>query len=64
MLATQLCLTLQPRGLSSPAGLWRSSVHGILQASMLKQIHSLLQALFLTQGSNPNLHTAGRLSTV
>ena len=46
------------------------SVHGILQARILEcvGIHSLLQGIFLTQGSNPGLlhfrqtlYTAGRL---
>ena len=41
---------------SSPLG---SSVHGILQARILETLfqgcHSLLQGIFLTQGSNPGL---------
>ena len=33
-----------------------SSVHGILQARILEWVsHSLLQGIFLTQGSNPGL---------
>ena len=38
-------------------GLPGSSVYGILQARVLEWVgsHSLLQGIFLTQGSNPSL---------
>ena len=32
-----------------------SPIHVILQARILEWIHSLLQGMFLTQGSNPGL---------
>ena len=49
VLVAQSCLTLcDPMGFSLPA----SSVHGILQSRIL---HSLLQGIFPTQGSNPGL---------
>ena len=32
-----------------------SSVRGILQAGIVEWVHSLLQEIFLTQGSNPGL---------
>ena len=41
--------SLHPHGLRPPG----SSVHGILQARILVGGHSLLQGIFLTQGSNP-----------
>ena len=49
VLVAQSCLTLcDPMGCRPPD----SSVHGILQARILVVCHSLLQAIFLTQGSN------------
>ena len=53
MLVTQLCLTpCGPMDCSLPG----SSVHGILQARDTRMdSHSLLQGIFLTQGSNLGL---------
>ena len=51
-LVSQSCLTLCDPMDCSPPG---SSVHGILQARILESCHSLLQGIFLTQGSNPGL---------
>ena len=52
MLVTQLCPTLYDPIDSSPPG---SSVHGLLQARILEWVSlSLLQGIFLTQGSNPS----------
>ena len=49
----QLCLTLCDPMDCGPPG---SSVHGILQASILEwDSHALLQGIFPTQGSNPRL---------
>ena len=49
---TQSCLTLwDPMDCSLPG----SSVHGILQVRILEWVASLLQGIFLTQGSNPGL---------
>ena len=52
MLVAYSCLTL-----CDPVhcGLPGSSVHGILQARRQECSHSLLQRIFLTQGSNPSL---------
>ena len=51
VLVAQSCPALcNPTNCSLPG----SSVHGILQASIL-DCHSLLQRIFLTQGSNPGL---------
>ena len=59
MLVTQSCVlscsvvssSLRPHGDCSPLG---SSVHGISQASITGMgLHSLLQGIFPTQGSNP-----------
>ena len=53
VLVTQSCPTLCNLMDSSLPG---SSVHGILQARILgMDSHSLLQGIFLTQGSNPGL---------
>ena len=53
MLVAQSCLTL---GDSVDCGLPGYSVPGILQASILEWVATfLLQGIFLTQGSNPNL---------
>ena len=49
VLVSQLCPTLCNPMDGSPPG---SSVHGILQARILVGSHSLLQGIFLTQGSN------------
>ena len=55
MLVAQLCPTFcDPRD-NSPPG---SSVHGILQARILGS-HSILQGIFLTQGSNLGLLHCG-----
>ena len=51
VLVAQSCLTLCDPTNCRPPG---SSVHGILQASIL-DCHSLLQRIFLTQGLNPGL---------
>ena len=52
-LVAQSCLTLCDAMDYSPLGF---SVRGILQARILEWIsHSLLQGVFLTQGSNPGL---------
>ena len=50
VLVVQLCLTLcDPMDCSLPG----SSIHGILQARITGVVsHSLLQGIFLTQGSN------------
>ena len=52
-LVVQSCLTLWDMNCSPPG----TSVHGILQARILEWVssHSLLQGIFLTQGSNPGL---------
>ena len=47
MLVAQSCLTV-----CDPMNF---SVHGIFQARILEGCHSLLQDIFLTQGSNPGL---------
>ena len=49
----QSCLTLcDPMNCSLP----RSSVHGIIQARILEWVcHFLLQGIFLTRGSNPDI---------
>ncbi len=53
MLVAQLCLTLCNPVDCSPPG---SSVHGILQARILKWgCHFLLEGIFPTQGSNSQL---------
>ena len=52
VLVTWLCLTLCDPIYYSPPD---SSVHGILQARILKSIHSFLWGIFRTQGSNPSL---------
>ena len=52
MLVTQSCLTLGGLMDCSPPG---SSVHGILQARTGVGLHSLLQGIFPTQGSNLGL---------
>ena len=49
VLVAQLCPTLCNPMDGSPPG---SSVHGILQARILVGSHSLLQGIFLTQGSD------------
>ena len=52
MKVTQLCQTLfNPMEYSLPG----SSVCRILQARILEWVASLLQEIFLTQGSNPGL---------
>ena len=61
--ATQLCLILCDPLNCSPQGF---SVHGILQARILKWVtnHSLLQRIFLTQGSNLGfLHSSAILTS-
>ena len=53
VLVVQLCPTLWDPMNCSPPG---SSVDGILQARILEWVrHSLLQGIFLVQGSNPGL---------
>ena len=54
---TQSCPTLCD---STDCSLPSFSVHGILQASS----QSFLQEIFPTQGSNPDLHIAGRVFTI
>ena len=52
VLVTESYLTLcDPMGCSPPG----SSVHGILQARILEWVATVLQGIFLTQGSNPGL---------
>ena len=59
VLVVQSCPTLcKPMDCSLPD----SSVHGIFQARMV--CHSLLQEIFLTQGLNLGLRTAGRFFTI
>ena len=48
----QSCLTLCNPMDCSPPGF---SVHGILQARILEWVATVLQGIFLTQGSNPGL---------
>ena len=57
-LVTQSCPTLCNPLNRSPPG---SSVHGVLQASILECIHFLLQGIFPTQGSNPGLPHCRRI---
>ena len=63
VLVTQSCLTLCDPMDCSP---WCSSVRGILQAGRLEWVacHSLLQGIFLIQGSNPVSCIAGRFFTI
>ena len=52
LLVAEPCPTLcNPMGCSPPG----SSVHGILQATIMESCHALLQGIFLTQGSNLGL---------